>query len=116
MDSLRPAKPRLTWHPVFVATALPIGGLRSVEVEGEAVLVANVAGEHYAYRDVCPGSPLGLASASVEGGNLICPWHGCRFDLRGGRRILGEGPGLAVVPIAVDGGEVRIGVLTRVAA
>jgi 3-phenylpropionate/trans-cinnamate dioxygenase ferredoxin subunit len=116
LDSLRPAKPSLTWHPVFVATALPTGGLRSVEVEGEAVLVANVAGEHYAYRDVCPGSPLGLGSASVEGGILICPWHGCRFDLRGGRRIVGEGPGLAVVPIVVDGGEVRIGVLTRAAA
>ena len=116
VDSLRPAKPSLTWHPVFVATALPIGGLRSVEVEGEAVLVANVAGEHYAYRDVCPGSPLGLASARVEDGILVCPWHDCRFDLRGGRRIVGEGPGLAVVPIAVAGGEVRIGVLTRVAA
>ncbi len=116
LESLRRVKPSLTWHAVFGATALPIGGLRSVDVEGEAVLVANVDGEHYAYRDVCPGSPLGLGSSSVEGATLICPWHGCRFDLRGGRRILGEGPGLAVVPIAVDGGEVRIGVLARVAA
>ena len=116
LDSLRPAKPRLTWHFVFVASALPIGGLRSVEVENEAILVANVAGEHYAYRDVCPGSPLGMASANVEGAILVCPWHGCRFDLRGGRRVLGEGPGLAVVPIAVDGGEVRIGVLAPAAA
>ncbi len=116
LERLRPAKPSLIWYPVFAAAALQIGGLRSVEVEGEAVLVANVAGEHYAYRDVCPGSPLGLASARVEDGILVCPWHDCRFDLRGGRRIVGEGPGLAVVPIAVDGGEVRIGVLTRVAA
>jgi nitrite reductase/ring-hydroxylating ferredoxin subunit/Fe-S cluster biogenesis protein NfuA len=116
LESLRPARPSLIWHPIFEATALPPGGLRSVEVEGEAVLVANVAGEHFAYRDVCPGSPLGLGSARVEGGILICPWHDCRFDLRGGRRIVGDGPGLAVVPIAVNDGEVRIGVLVRAAA
>lgn len=116
LDSVRPDKPRLTWHSVFNASAVPSGGLCSVVVEGEAILVANVAGDHYAYRDVCPGSPLGLASAKVEGAILVCPWHGCRFDLRGGRRVLGEGPGLAVVPIAVDGGEVRIGVLARAAA
>ena len=116
IESLRPVAPRLTWHPVFDAMAVAPGGLRSVTVEGVAVLVANVGGEHYAYRDVCPGSPLGLAAARVEEAVLICPWHDCRFDLRGGRRVAGEGPGLAVVPISVADGEVRIGVLARAAA
>jgi len=116
LDSLRPNKPRLIWHPVFAAATVPPGALRAVEVDGDAVLVANLGGEHYAYRDVCPGSPFSLASARVDGGTLICPWHDCRFDLRGGRRIIGEGPGLTIVPIAVEDGEVRIGVLATVAA
>ena len=116
IESLRPVAPRLTWHPVFGDTAVAPGNVRSVDVEGVAVLVANVGGEHYAYRDVCPGSPLGLGSARVEDMVLICPWHDCRFDLRGGRRLVGDGPGLAVVPISVADGEVRIGVLAKAAA
>lgn len=116
LESLRPVAPRLTWHPVFDAETVPPGGLRSVGVEGVDVLVANVGGEHYAYRDICPGSPLGLGSARVEDSVLICPWHDCRFDLRGGRRLVGDGPGLAVVPISVAEGEVRIGVLAKAAA
>ncbi|MEK6720787.1 MAG: NifU family protein [Chloroflexota bacterium] len=116
IESLRPATPRLTWHPALVASTLDPGGLRSLQVEGEAVLVANVAGEYYAYRDLCPGSPLSLGSSRVDDATLVCPWHGCQFDLRGGRRVLGEGPGLTVVPISVEGDEVRIGVLSRAAA
>lgn len=116
LESLRPVAPRLTWHPVFAAESVPPGGLRSVMVDSVAVLVANVAGEHYAYRDICPGSPLSLEAARVDDTTLICPWHGCRFDLRGGRRLVGDGPGLAVVPISVADGEVRIGVMARVAA
>lgn len=116
LESLRPATSRLTWHPVFAASSLQIGDLRAVVVEGDAVLVANVAGEHYAFRDICPGSPFALASARVEQETLICPWHDCRFNLRGGRRLVGDGPGLTVVPIAVADGEVRIGVLAKAAA
>jgi Fe-S cluster biogenesis protein NfuA/nitrite reductase/ring-hydroxylating ferredoxin subunit len=116
LESLRPVKPTLTWHPVFAASSVAVDTLRTVEVEGEAVLVANIAGEHYAYRDLCPGSPFSLGSARIEDGVLICPWHDCRFDVRGGRRMVGDGPGLTVVPIAIEGDEVRIGVLHRVAA
>lgn len=116
LESLRPVKPRLTWHPVLAASDVGVDGLRAVDVEGEKILVTNVKGDHYAYRDICPGSPFSLASAKVEDGVLICPWHDCRFDLRGGRRLIGDGPGLAVVPIAVEAGEIRIGVLHRAAA
>lgn len=117
LDSLRPVRrPALVWQRVFDASELAPGTLRAVVVDGDAVIVANVDREFYAYRDGCPGSPLTLASATVEAGILVCPWHGCRFDLRGGRRLESEGPGLGVVPIAVEAGEVRIGALVRAAA
>jgi Fe-S cluster biogenesis protein NfuA/nitrite reductase/ring-hydroxylating ferredoxin subunit len=117
LDSLRPVRgPALVWQRVFAASDVAPGMLRRVVVEGVAVIVANVDREFYAYRDGCPGSPLTLESSTVEAGVLTCPWHGCRFDLRGGRRLGSEGPGLPVVPIAVEAGEVRIGSLIGAAA
>jgi len=74
-------------------------------------LIANLAGELYAYRNACPGSPLPLDGSRVQGTVLQCPWHGCRFDLRGGKRLDGPGAGLGVMPIAVEGDDVRIGLL-----
>lgn len=116
LESLRPRRPSLIWHRVLAATDVAPSTLRVVTLDGDRLLIANVDGEHYAYRDGCPGSPLTLAEATVEGTTLRCPWHACRFDLRGGRRLEGEGPGLVVVPIAVVDGEVRIGILAPVAA
>ena len=117
VERLRPPKrPVLVWQPVFVATELLPGSVRSIEVDGNPVLVANIDGDFYAYRDGCPGTPLTLGSAPVEDGVLVCPWHGCRFDLRGGRPLAGEGPGLPVMPIAVKDGNVHIGSLGAVAA
>ncbi len=89
----------------------------AVMVDGEPVLVASVqAGEAHAYRNACPGTPLPLEGGRVEDGVLVCSWHGCRFDLRGGRRVDADGPGLGVLPIAVEGGKVRIGSVQKVAA
>ncbi len=117
LDSLRPKRrPALVWQRVFDASELAPATVRAVMVDGDPVIVANVDGEFYAYRDGCPGSPLTLGSATVEVGVLVCPWHGCRFDLRGGKRLGSDGPGLGVVPIAVEAGEVRIGCLVGAAA
>ncbi|HET7703307.1 MAG TPA: NifU family protein [Candidatus Limnocylindrales bacterium] len=118
LESLRPpARPALEWRRVFDAVELEPGRLRVVEVSADGpILVANVDGEFHAYRDGCPGSPLTLGGATIEGNVLVCPWHACRFDLRGGRRISAEGPSLVVVPIAVQAGEVRIGSLVGAAA
>jgi nitrite reductase/ring-hydroxylating ferredoxin subunit/Fe-S cluster biogenesis protein NfuA len=108
-------RPRLRWHETIGADEVPPDGVRGLEVEGERVLVASVAGELYAYRNACPGTPFPLDAGLVEDGALICPFHGCRFDLRGGRRLDAPGPGLGVVPVAVEAGRVRIGVLSSAA-
>lgn len=112
-----PPRPEVIWRTALAAEELPVGAVRAVLVDGEPVLVAGVQeGETYAYRNACPGTPLPLDAGGIEEGVLVCPWHACRFDLRGGRRLDGGGPGLGVVPISVEAGEIRIGTLQKVAA
>ena len=87
--------------------------LTSRHLEGSPVLLTLLGGEVYAYRDGCPpGSALTLHLGYVEGITLVCPWHGCRYDLRTGKREDGEGK-LSVLPVAVRDGEVKVALGTE---
>ena len=56
----------------------------------------------------------------LEGTTLVCPWHGCRYDARTGRRQdAGAGAqhagvetqqaaSLRVFPVAVQDGEIKV--------
>lgn len=89
------------------------GALRVLRLEDVPVLLTLLNGEIYAYRDGCPpGSALTLQLGRVEGTILICPWHGCRYDLRTGRRGDDEGR-LPVLPVAVRDGEVKVALGTE---
>lgn len=94
------------------ADAPGAGGLSATEVAGVDVLMANVDGEVYAFRNACPvdGTPL-EGGRLTPNGVLVCPWHNCAYDARSGTRIDDQGErGLAPVPIAVRDGELQVAV------
>jgi toluene monooxygenase system ferredoxin subunit len=103
--------------PVFeeVATLadLPPGQIMAVDAAGHSVLLANVDGEAYAFRNVCPTDERSpLDGGRLAGPALVCPWHNCAYDARSGKRIddQPENPGLAVVPIAIRDGAIEVAV------
>jgi 3-phenylpropionate/trans-cinnamate dioxygenase ferredoxin subunit len=107
LASVRLAAP-LVWHSLLREDELPRGVCRGLRVGEARVLVVRVDGELHAYRDACPGGPLPLHLGRLEGSVLICPWHGCRFDLRTGER-LGGGLGLTRLPLTVENGAIHVG-------
>jgi nitrite reductase/ring-hydroxylating ferredoxin subunit len=67
---------------------VPPGTLRSVEVEGTPICLANAEGTIYAVRDNCSHRDFPLSEGTLHGGATIeCAWHGARFDLKTGRAI-----------------------------
>ena len=58
---------------------------------GAAVLIANVGGDFYAVANRCGDTPLPLHFSTLEGAELRCCWHGCRYDVRTGQRLAGPG-------------------------
>ena len=103
--------------PVFVEVGkldeLPPGKLMAAQAGGKSVLLANVDGEPYAFRNVCPEdgrSPLD--GGRLTGSVLVCPWHNCAYDARSGKRAddRPDDPPLAVIPIAVQDGALKVAV------
>lgn len=84
------------------------GTLEAVTVNDVPVLFARVDGEIYAVRDQCGDSPLPLKFSTLHGAELRCSWHGCRYDLRTGRRLDGGVGRLQVYPVTVEDGRVRV--------
>src|SRR3979409_1253242 len=71
------------------------------------ICVANVNREISAMDNVClhRGGPLG--QGMIEGGKVVCPWHGWAWDPTTGEA---DGPGakLSVYAIKIKGGDVLI--------
>ena len=58
---------------------------REYTVDDKTICVAKVNGRYCAMDNACPheGGPLG--QGFVEGGKVVCPWHGWEVDPTTGR-------------------------------
>jgi nitrite reductase/ring-hydroxylating ferredoxin subunit len=103
---------RPVYRRVCAASEVGRGAVKAVDVDGHAILIANVDGELVAVANQCGDGPLPLHFSTLEGAELRCSWHGCRYDVRSGHRL--DGPErLAVYPVAVAGDDVRVAVGTE---
>lgn len=107
----RPNRP--VYRRALASRDLEVGQMKTVELEGLPLLLANVHGEFYAVRNRCGDSPFPLQFGTLEGAELRCSFHGCRYDLRTGKRLDHEGERLPVFPVRVEGGEIEVAVSTE---
>ena len=75
--------------PKFVEVAkrsqIPENGVISVEAEGKILALVNLHGAIYALDDTCPHQAGPLSEGSIEGEEIVCPWHASHFDVKTGR-------------------------------
>lgn len=60
------------------------GELKVFNVNGESIILINLNGEFFAYRNQCSHMELELNDAEIDGEILTCPWHGAQFNIRTG--------------------------------
>lgn len=65
------------------AECLP-GEYQVAIVDGVQVAVINLDGTFYAIEDVCTHDGGELTGGTIVGGEIECPRHGARFDIRTG--------------------------------
>ena len=110
----RPQKP--VYRRLCATHDVQLGAMKALDVDGQAVLVANVNGEFYAVANHCGDTPLPLQFGTLRDAELRCSWHGCRYDIRSGHRLDGGAERLAVLPVAIENGEVRAAIGVESAA
>ncbi len=76
----------------------------SVEADGHPFRVLIHGDALFAHTEVCPHWGASLANASIANDDIVCPWHGYRFDLRSGAGPEGQACRLLVrARVEVDG-------------
>ena len=73
-----------------------------------AVCVARISGELCAVNNECLHQGGPLADGTIEGGKIVCPWHGWEFDLKSGQATYPTSAKATVYPLKVEGEDVLI--------
>jgi len=76
----RAAPPVSTIRPDEIAE----GSGKAITVSGTEIAVFRCEGQLYATQNWCPHAGSALAAGALDGGAVVCPAHGYRFDLRTG--------------------------------
>lgn len=86
-------------------------GLGNVAVlNGKEIALFKYEGKIYALANICPhrGGPLG--EGSLDGSEVICPWHAWSFDVKTGQCQALPDVKQPVYEVKVDGEDILVNV------
>lgn len=69
---------------VCKSSEIPANGMKTYEVEGLKVLVANAGDNYYAYQGICPHQEVCLGEGFFDGSVLTCHQHLWQWDIATG--------------------------------
>ena len=82
---------------------------RCVEVGGKFLALFNLGGEFYCIDDACSHEDGPLSEGLIEGGEVECPWHAARFDIKTGAATGAPAfEGVATYKVRVDGDDIEV--------
>jgi nitrite reductase (NADH) small subunit len=72
------------------------------------ICIANVNGNYSAMDNVClhRGGPLG--QGMIEGGKVVCPWHGWQWNPATGEAAHNPNAKVAVYALKIENGDVLV--------
>jgi|SRR5579859_5841207 len=88
---------------------IPVGRMKQVVLDQERIVIANVAGNFYAFGGVCSHDDGPLVDGELEGTIVTCPWHFSQFDVTTGEVV--EPPAEDAVPtyrVQIEGSSLYV--------
>jgi nitrite reductase/ring-hydroxylating ferredoxin subunit len=87
---------------------IPEGTGLQVEVGGHTIALFRRGATVHALGNACPHMGAPLSDGYVEGGTVVCPWHGWVFDLKTGVSTFDDDAGVPVYRASVEGDAVFV--------
>lgn len=88
---------------VATVTEIPDGERKIVQMDGLSIGVFHHRGAWIALRNSCVHQGGPVATGSLEGDVLTCPWHGYQFDVRSGHCLTDPHAELDRYPVTLEG-------------
>ncbi|MFD3400834.1 NifU family protein [Kribbella sp. NPDC058693] len=106
--TIEPFRPhRDGWHQLDLVP--PPGQVQHLTVGGLDVMVANLAGALFAYRNTCPACASALHHGRLDGDRLTCPRCTAQYDVRlAGRAVVGSP--LEALPLLPEGSGWKVAI------
>ena len=80
------------------------------EVKGKHICIAKFQDQVFAFAYKCPHASGILADGYIDAlGNVVCPQHRYKYDLRNGKNISGEGYYLKNWPVEIRKDGIYVG-------
>jgi nitrite reductase/ring-hydroxylating ferredoxin subunit len=102
-----------TWHKIAdYINELDFGpnNIALAEIKGKKICIAKWKDSLFAFASKCPHAGGLLAEGYMDAlGNVVCPLHRYRFDVRTGRNTSGEGYYLKRWPVEIRDETVWVG-------
>ncbi|RIY42288.1 non-heme iron oxygenase ferredoxin subunit [Neopusillimonas maritima] len=75
------------WVDVLDSGALPEDDVIGVEVQGRDIAIYECEGAYFATDNICTHGHARLCDGFLEDGEIECPLHQGRFDIRTGKAL-----------------------------
>ena len=78
--------------PAISTDEVAPGGMKTVELEGQEIVVCNCGGTYYATQRRCGHMNAPLEMGTLDGKIVTCPMHCAQFDVTTGQALSGPVP------------------------
>ncbi|MFQ5537132.1 MAG: Rieske (2Fe-2S) protein [Gemmatimonadota bacterium] len=97
------------WVRVTAAEEVPPGQLKAARAGETLVVLANVDGTICAVEDRCSHEDFPLSDGELDGDEIVCTYHGARFDACSGRnKCLPAVRPVRAFPVDIRDGDVWV--------
>jgi naphthalene 1,2-dioxygenase system ferredoxin subunit len=97
------------WIDAAAADAVPEEDVIAVQVAGKEVALYGVDGGVFATDNICTHGHARLCDGFLEGGEIECPLHQGRFDVRTGKAMCAPlTDDIRAYPVKIENGRVFV--------